>query len=50
MLIFYDGYWDICRNPLEAGQKFNMNVLVDASKEDSRNPLEAGQKFNVLPE
>ena len=38
-----------CRNPLEAGQKFNWDVPWETSVGDRRNPLEAGQKFN-LPE
>ena len=38
-----------CRNPLEAGQKFNLaSGTMGAGSLNSRNPLEAGQKFNWL--
>ena len=37
----------MCRNPLEAGQKFNKARSGELSWEEvGRNPLEAGQKFN----
>ena len=37
------------RNPLEAGQKFNLHLTHQSPVSSlSRNPLEAGQKFNLL--
>ena len=37
------------RNPLEAGQKFNLSIIsLVKTPGASRNPLEAGQKFNEL--
>ena len=39
----------VSRNPLEAGQKFNViNQVIINEFSTSRNPLEAGQKFNDL--
>ena len=39
------------RNPLKAGQKFNLQIVLIILKIMlCRNPLEAGQKFNEIAE